>query len=127
MTRRPPFLIAANIQKATIMDARKPLSLEGFQYRQQTAVVSSAKAQIWILAALTLPYRERIEAFDDIAQMLGTDYCRVMSAATRLKSLRDGEARKRGREAAEKAHGGVSGPKATLCHPRRCDSLPETP
>lgn len=41
---------------------------------------------IWILAALSLPQKERIEAMQDIADMLGTSYAMVQGKASRLKA-----------------------------------------
>lgn len=48
--------------------------------------------QIWLLAALSLGYAERIEAMSDIAEMLGTTYAQVQSAASQIKAKRHGEA-----------------------------------
>lgn len=57
---------------------------------------SSPVAQIWILAALSLPYRERVEAMQDIADMLGTRYGLVASQASVLAARRHAEATEAG-------------------------------
>ena len=56
------------------------------------ALQGNAKGQIWILAALSLPYRDRVEAMQDIADMLGTSYALVQSQASRLRARRHAEA-----------------------------------
>jgi hypothetical protein len=53
---------------------------------------SSPRDQIWILAALRLPYRERVEAMQDIADMIGTTYSLVQSQASRLRQRQRADA-----------------------------------
>lgn len=47
---------------------------------------SSPRDQIWILSALSLPYKERVQAMNDIADLMGTSYARVQSIASQLKA-----------------------------------------
>lgn len=44
------------------------------------------------MAALSLPYKERVEALDDIAAMIGCTYAEVQSKASQIRARRHGEA-----------------------------------
>lgn len=56
-------------------------------WRESDRYVWSERDLIWLRAAETLPFYERMLAYRDIAQMLGIDRDKVEDRASRLRNV----------------------------------------